>query len=81
MENIMRQRRCETCVYWKNGGPGRDVCNKPLTKLQKDVLKSLPAAYTVLSGQVHATDGITCPQWEEKVKIYVGNTCINETMS
>ena len=64
----MRQRRCETCVYWKNGGPGRDVCNKPLTKLQKDVLKSLPAAYTVLSGQVHATDGITCPQWEEKVK-------------
>ena len=60
------ERRCETCEFWRNGGPGRDTCAKLLTKEQKAVVRSLPAAYTVLGGQVHAQDGTQCKQWEKK---------------
>jgi len=59
-------RRCETCVFWHHGGPGADTCMKRLTKDQKKLLKSLPASYYVMGGQVHANNGTRCEQWEKK---------------
>ena len=58
-------RNCASCKFWHNGGPGRDACLKPLTKAQVRVIDSLPAAYTVLGGQVHASSGSRCPQWKQ----------------
>jgi len=59
-------RRCATCKFWFNGGPGADTCMKKLTSLQIRVLDELPASYTVLGGQVHANNGQQCKQWEKK---------------
>lgn len=59
-------RRCATCKFWFNGGPGADTCMKKLTSIQIRVIEELPASYTVLCGQVHANNGQQCKQWEKK---------------
>ena len=62
-------RRCATCKFWFNGGPGADTCMKKLTSLQIRVLDELPASYTVLGGQVHANNGP--PVFSKEEGLYV----------